>query len=134
NVNPARFGLQRFLATDGKVDAEPLYLSGLTVRGAVHDVVFVATEKDSVYAFDADSGALLWHVSLLALGETVSGLPPSGCDQVTPTIGITATPVIDRSAGAHGIIYLVAMSKATASPIYHQRLHALDVTTGAEAL
>jgi hypothetical protein len=134
NVNPTRFGLQRFLATDGKVDAEPLYLSGLTVQGAMHNVVFVATENDSVYAFDADSGAALWQVSVLPAGETASGLPPSGCDQVTPTIGITATPVIDRSAGAHGIIYIVAMSKATASPIYHQRLHALDVTTGAEAL
>jgi hypothetical protein len=134
NVNPARFGLQRFLATDGKVDAEPLYLSGLTVQGAMHDVVFVATENDSVYAFDAVSGAVLWHVSVLEAGETASGLPPSGCDQVTPTIGITATPVIDRSAGANGIIYLVAMSTATASSTYHQRLHALDVTTGAEAL
>ena len=134
NVNPVRFGLQRFLATDGKVDAEPLYLSGLSVQGAMHDVVFVATENDSVYAFDAVSGAVLWQVSVLGAGETASGLPPSGCDQVTPTIGITATPVIDRSAGANGIIYLVAMSWATASSTYHQRLHALDVSTGAEAL
>jgi outer membrane protein assembly factor BamB len=134
NVNPARFGKERFLATDGKVDAQPLYLSGLTVQGAMHNVVFVATENDSVYAFDADSGALLWHVSVLAAGETVDDLPPSGCDQVTPTIGITATPVIDRSAGANGVIYLVAMSKTTASSSYHQRLHALDVTTGAELL
>jgi outer membrane protein assembly factor BamB len=134
NVNPARFGLHRVLATDGKVDAEPLYLSGLTVQGAMHNVVFVVTENDSVYAFDADSGALLWQVSVLAAGETASGLPPSGCDQVTPTIGITATPVIDRTAGAGGIIYLVAMSRTTASSTYHQRLHALDVTTGAEAL
>jgi len=134
NVNPASFGRLRFLATDGKVDAEPLYLSGLTVQGAMHDVVFVATENDSVYAFDAESGALLWQVSVLAGGETASGLPPSGCGQVTPTIGITATPVIDRTAGANGFIYLVAMSKTTASSTYHQRLHALDVTTGAEAL
>ena len=134
NVNPVSFGRLRFLATDGKVDAEPLYLSGLTVQGAMHNVVFVATENDSVYAFDADSGAVLWHVSVLAGGETVNDLPPSGCEQVAPTIGITATPVIDRSAGSHGIIYLVAMSKTTASSSYHQRLHALDVTTGAQAL
>jgi outer membrane protein assembly factor BamB len=134
NVNAASFGQLRFLATDGKVDAEPLYLSGLSVQGALHNVVFVATENDSVYAFDADSGAVLWQVSLLAGGETASDLPPSGCDQVTPTIGITATPVIDRSAGAHGVIYIVAMSKALASSSYHQRLHALDVTTGAELL
>ncbi len=134
NVNAASFGQLRFLATDGKVDAEPLYLSGLSVQGAMHNVVFVATENDSVYAFDADSGAVLWHVSVLAAGETVDDLPAYGCGQVVPTIGITATPVIDRSAGPNGIIYLVAMSKATAASSYHQRLHALDVTTGAEAL
>jgi hypothetical protein len=132
NVASASFGKLRFLSADGKVDAQPLYLSGLSVQGASHNVVFVATENDSVYAFDADTGATLWHVSLLASGETVNDLPPYGCDQVTPTIGVTSTPVIDRSAGAHGTIYLVAMSKTTANSSYHQRLHALDVTTGAE--
>jgi PQQ-like domain len=134
NVSSASFGLQRFLAADGKVDAQPLYLSGLTVQGAKHNVVFVATESDSVYAFDADSGATLWHVSLLGSGETVNDLPSYGCSQVSPTIGITSTPVIDRSAGPHGTIFLVAMSIATASGTYYQRLHALDVTTGAEML
>src|ERR1700730_7663424 len=132
NVNSTRFGQLRFLAADGKGAPEPLYLSGLTVQGAMHNVVFVATENDSVYAFDADSGALLWHVSVLPAGETVSDLPPYVCDQTVPTIGITATPVIDRGAGAHGVIYLVAMSKANSAATYHHRLHALDVTTGAE--
>jgi len=113
------------------VDAQPLYLSGLTVAGAAHNVVFAATENDSVYAFDADSGVLLWHVSLLSARETPSD--PRGCGQVTPTIGITATPVIDRAADTHGVIYLVAMSK-DASGTYHQRLHALDVTSGQELL
>src|ERR1700730_13797612 len=94
NVNPVRFGLQRFLATDGKVDAEPLYLSGLSVQGAMHDVVFVATENYSVPVFGAVSGAVLWQVSVLGAVETASGLPPSGCDEVTPTIVIAATPVI----------------------------------------
>jgi outer membrane protein assembly factor BamB len=133
-VNATNFGLQRILAADGKVDAQPLYLAALTVQGAAHDVVFVATESDSVYAYDSDTGTLLWHVSLLASGETVNDLPASNCQQVAPTIGITSTPVIDRSAGAHGIIYLVAMSRAGGSGAYHQRLHALDVTTGAELL
>jgi len=55
------------------VDAQPLYLSALSVQGATHNVVFVATENDSMYAFDADSGAVLWHVSLLGVGETPSG-------------------------------------------------------------
>jgi hypothetical protein len=127
NVNSSRFGLQRFLQTDGKVDAQPLYLAGLTVQGAVHNVLFVATENDSVYAFDAGSGAVLWQVSLLGSGET--GSDPHGCDQVTPVIGVTSTPVIDRTAGAHGALYVVAMSNGGG---YHQRLHALDVTTGAE--
>jgi len=134
NVNSQSFGLLRLLSTDGKVDAQPLYLSGLTVQGAKHNVLFVATENDSVYAFDADSGTLLWYVSLLGSGETVDDLPSNGCTQVTPTIGVTSTPVIDRSAGAHGTIFLVAMSVATASGTYYQRLHALDVTTGAELL
>ncbi len=127
NVNATTFGKLRFLSADGKVDAQPLYLSALTVQGATHNVVFVATESDSVYAFDADSGATLWQASLLGPGEAASGT--HGCDQVAPTIGITATPVIDRSAGLHGAIYVVAMSYGGSD---HQRLHALDLTTGAE--
>jgi hypothetical protein len=129
NVTPSTFGLLRNLMVDGKVDAQPLYVSTLTVSGAAHSVVFAATEHDSVYAFDAGSGAVLWQVSLLAAGETLSDT--HGCDQVTPEIGITSTPVIDRKAGAHGTLYVVAMSKDAASN-YHQRLHALDLATGAE--
>jgi outer membrane protein assembly factor BamB len=129
NVNSTTFGKLRFLAADGLVDAQPLYLSALTVAGAARNVVFVASENDTVYAFDSDTGTVLWQKSLLGSGEMPSD--DRGCGQVTPTIGITATPVIDRSAGAHGVIYLVAMSR-DASQNYHQRLHALDVTTGAE--
>jgi hypothetical protein len=128
NVKSSTFGLVRFLSTDGKVDAQPLYLSQLTLQGATHSVVFVATENDSVYAFDANSGAVLWHVSLLGSGETASD--PVGCNQISPTIGVTATPVIDRSAGAHGTLFAVSMSKRAGS--YFQRLHALDLTSGAE--
>ena len=131
NVSSANFGLLRNLAVDGKVDAQPLYVSRLNVSGSFHNVVFAATEHDSVYAFDADTGSTLWQASLLATGETLSDA--HGCDQVIPEIGVTSTPVIDRRAGAHGILYVVAMSKdATAN--YHQRLHALDLTTGAELL
>jgi outer membrane protein assembly factor BamB len=101
------------------------------IAGAAHNTVFVASENDTVYAFDSDSGTVLWQKSLLGSGELPSD--DRGCGQVTPTIGVTATPVIDRSAGAHGVIYLVAMS-LDASQSYHQRLHALDVTTGAELL
>ncbi len=129
NVTSATFGKLRNLNVDGLVDAQPLYLSRLTVAGAVYNVVFVATEHDSVYAFDADTGTILWQASLLSGGETTSD--DRGCGQVTPEIGITSTPVIDRNAGAHGTIYVVAMTK-DASSNYHQRLHALDIATGHE--
>ena len=129
NVNSSTFGKLRSLSVDGKVDAQPLYLSNLAnIAGGTHNVVYVATEHGSVYAFDADSGAQLWKISTLGSGESTSD--QRGCDQVTPEIGITATPVIDRDAGAHGTIYVVAMSKSGST--YFQRLHALDVTTGAE--
>src|SRR3954452_7419796 len=132
SVTAATFGKMGFLATDGKVDAQPLFLSGLIVPGVgARDVVYVATEHDSVYAFDASSGSTLWQVALLGTGETTSDT--RGCSQVTPEIGITSTPVIDRSRGANGIVYVVAMSK-TASGAYGQRLHALDAALGTELL
>jgi hypothetical protein len=131
SVAPATFGLLRLLPVDGKVDAQPLYLSQLSAAGSAFNTVFVATEHASVYAFDSDSGAVLWHVSLLAKGESPSD--PRGCSQVSPEIGITSTPVIDRAAGTNGTLYVVTMS-IDASSNYHQRLHALDLSTGAELL
>jgi hypothetical protein len=131
NVTSPSFGLLRTLPVDGRVDAQPLYLSQLGVAGGSFNTVFVATEHDSVYAFDSDSGAVLWHISLLGTGETPSDA--RGCSQVVPEIGVTSTPVIDRTAGAHGTLYVVAMS-IDAQSNYHQRLHALDITTGAELL
>ena len=128
NVNSTTFGKLRSLPVDGKVDAQPLYLAQLAIGGATRNVLYVATEHGSVYAFDADAGTPLWQVSTLGSGEVTSDT--RGCDQITPEIGITATPVIDRNAGTHGVIYVVAMSKSGST--YFQRLHALDVTTGAE--
>ncbi|HET7209617.1 MAG TPA: pyrrolo-quinoline quinone [Terriglobales bacterium] len=127
NVNSAGFGKVGFFAVDGKVDAQPLLLSKLTLgnQGA-HDVLYVVTEHDSAYAFDANSGATLWKVSLLGAGESPSD--NHGCGQITPEIGITSTPVIDR---AHNVIYMVAMSK-DGSGNYFQRLHALNLTNGTE--
>lgn len=132
NVNSTNFGLLRQMSVDGKVDGQPLYLSQLTIGSAAHNVVFAVTENASVYAFDADTGAQIWQVSLLKSGETAAP-PPNACGQITPTIGITTTPVIDRTAGAHGTLYVVAMSFDNTSK-YHQRMHALDITTGAELL
>ncbi len=130
NVNPAMFGRLFTLTVDGKVDAQPLYVPALTIPGqGVHNVLFVVTEHDSAYAFDADTASQLWHVSLLGSGETPSD--NRGCGQVTPEIGATATPAIDTQIGPHGTMYVVGMSK-DASANYHHRLHALDVTTGGE--
>lgn len=130
NVNSTTFGKLFALSVDGKVDAQPLYMAAVTVPGrGTHNILIVATEHASVYAFDADTGMALWQVSLLKPGETPSD--DRGCDQVTPEIGVTATPVIDRNSGPNGTIYAVAMSK-DGSGNYFQRLHALDVTTGQE--
>jgi hypothetical protein len=129
NVNSTSFGLLRTFAVDGGVDAEPLYLSGLTVGGQQQNVLFVVTENDSAYAFNADTGAQLWKTSVMGANETPSD--DHGCGQISPQIGITSTPVIDRSAGANGTIFVVGMT-LDASGNYHQRLHALDLTTGAE--
>ncbi len=129
-VKSSNFGKLLNVTLDGKVDAQPLYVSAVNIPGrGVHDIVYAATEHDSIYAFDANSGSIFWHVSLLKSGETTSD--PRNCNQVTPEIGITATPVIDLSAGPHGSIYLIAMSKDGSGNYYH-RLHALDITTGAE--
>lgn len=135
NVNSTTFGKLGSFTVDGLADAQPLYLSAVVMPTVgSKNVLYVATENDSVYAFDADSvnGATstsLWKVSLLGSGETPSD--NRGCSQVTPQIGVTSTPVIDRSRGAHGAMYVVAMSK-DANGNYYQRLHALDLTTGAE--
>lgn len=129
NVNPTQFGKVGFDAVDGKVDAEPLFLAGVSAGGSTRNVLYVATEHDTVYAFDADSGAQIWKTSVLGSGESTSD--DRSCGQVGPEIGITATPVIDRKQGANGTIYVVAMSKDP-SGNYHHRLHALDITTGSE--
>jgi outer membrane protein assembly factor BamB len=129
NVNSAGFGKVAFLRVQGKVDAQPLYVSKLTVAGRKRNVVFVVTEHDLAYAFDADTFAQLWRVSLLAPGETPSD--KRDCEQIEPEIGITSTPVIDRNAGPHGTMYVVAMSKDSRDDYFH-RLHALDLTTGAD--
>ena len=135
NVNSTKFGKLGAFTVDGRVDAQPLYLSAVAMPSlGTKNVLYVATEHGSVYAFDADSvngntGAFLWKASVLGSGETSSD--DRGCGQVSPEIGVTATPVIDRTRGAHGAIYVVAMSK-DANGNYFHRLHALDLTTGAE--
>jgi len=129
NVTSAKFGKLGFYSVDGLVDAEPLYAANVAVPGnGTHNLLIVPTENDSVYAFDADSGGVIWKVSMLKSGETTSD--NRGCGQVSPQIGVTSTPVIDRAKGPNGAVYVVAMSKNGST--YHQRLHALDLALGTE--
>jgi len=119
NVNSTIFGKLFLTKLDGRVDAQPLYATSISVPGqGEHNLLIAATENDSLYALDADSGAVLWHTSLLKTGETPSD--DRGCSQVTPEIGITSTPVIHLKSGpAAGVVYAVAMSKDS-SGNYHQ--------------
>ena len=133
SVSSGQFGRLFTYAVDGQVYAQPLYLPGVIIPGkGIHNVVFVVTEHDSVYAFDADNylAAPLWHVSFLdpAAGVTAASAADLGCASITPEIGITSTPVIDPASGA---LYLVAMTELSSGNFQHQ-LHALDVATGAE--
>ena len=129
NVNSTQFGRIGFFSVDGKVDAQPLFLANVVLNNAFHNILYVATEHASVYAFDADTGAQIWHVSALGSGESTSD--NRSCSQITPEIGITSTPVIDRKSGPNGTLFTVAMSKDSTGA-YHQRLHALDLATGTE--
>jgi hypothetical protein len=132
NVTQSKFGKVGTFPVDGKVDAQPLYLANLAIPGKGNkNVLYVVTEHDTVFAFDADSvsggsAVKLWSHSVLGSGETTSD--DRGCGQVTPEIGITSTPVIDRSRNA---IYVVAVSKTSGREYVH-RIHALNLTTGAE--
>ena len=134
NVNSGQFGKLFDQPVDGNVYAQPLYVSGLTVSGTVHNVVFVATEHDSVYAFDADSDAGPNAAPLMAgLRSSIPAMASRLCrsrsteaNNIAPEIGITGTPVIDRTPGT---LYVVAKTKENGA--WFQRLHALDLATGA---
>jgi uncharacterized protein YjdB len=125
NVATGTFGKLFSYPIDGYAYAEPLLISNITIKGATHNVLYVATENDSVYAFDADNGngTPLWQVSLLQSNET----PLTGAS-VLPVQGVTSTPVIDPLSNT---IYVVSAQKSSANgPSY--RLNALDITTGAQ--
>jgi len=132
NVNSAKFAKLGSFTVDGKVDGQPLYLSNVPIPNqGTKNVLYVVTEHDSIFAFDTDSingatSTFLWKASALQADESPSD--DRGCPQVTPEIGITSTPVIDRTRNA---IYVVAVSKDSGGNYFH-RLHALDLTTGKE--
>jgi hypothetical protein len=131
NVNVAHFGKLFSRQVDGFIYAQPLYVPNLTIPGSgSHNVVFVATEHNSVYGFDADdpnAQSALWQVNL-GTSMPSTDVNPSYLDLI-PEIGITSTPVIDTGTNT---IYVVAKTKNLADSSYHQKLHALDISTGAE--
>ncbi len=138
NVSAAQFGKLFTFKVDGDVYAQPLYLPDVEVPGkGRHNVLFVATENDSVYAFDADGASTdpLWHASLASSKNGARPLSErdTSCFFIVPKVGITSTPVIDRKTGT---LYVLARTKESKGMLsadeYKQRLHALAITTGAE--
>jgi hypothetical protein len=130
NVNVNNFGKLFSATVDGQVFAQPLYLSGVSIAGGTHNVLYVATEHDSVYAIDADSGTIYAQVSLISPGgTTVSGAGDLSCGDIEPEVGISGTPVIDPASNT---LYVVSKSKLNGG--FVQQLHALSTLTLAEKL
>jgi hypothetical protein len=137
NVNPTQFGKLFSQPVDGEIYAQPLYMSGIPVNGASHNVLYVTTENDSVYAFDADmnggaNASPIWFASMLSTSHGAAAgataIPSSiVSSDIQPVVGISGTPAIDFTTGT---IYVV--SATLESNVAVQRLHALDITTGLE--
>jgi hypothetical protein len=142
NVNMSTFGKLFSCQADGAIYAQPLWVPNLTVAGSSHNVIIVATQHESLYAFDADATpcTTLWHVDLIdsahggTSGETAvpsagaGALVGSGYGDISPEVGITGTPVIDPTTNT---LYVVSKS-VNPSTQFFQRLHAIDLTTGNE--
>jgi hypothetical protein len=143
SVAPASFGKLFSCKADGAIYAQPLWVANLTINGAVHNVVFVASAHDSLFAFDADANPCvqLWSVSLIGTDHgananevTVPSGPGNavvgkGNGDITPETGVIGTPVIDFASGT---LYVVSKSMDPTGTYFYQRLHAIDVTTGSE--
>jgi len=136
NVSVSQFGRKAVFTVEGYVYAQPLYLPNLTIGGTSHNVVFVATEHDQVYAFDVNSGQQLWHTNFLSssgplLVITTVSSTDVNCGDLVPEIGITGTPVIDTTTNT---LYVSAETKEyspqTQVTSFRHKLHALDITTG----
>ncbi len=137
NVNVSQFGRKTVFNVTGFVYAQPLYVPNVNINGVLHNVVYVATEHDQVYAFDVNNGQQLWNKNLLiSSGALIQVSPVSStdvnCTDLVPEIGITGTPVIDV---ANNVMFLVAKTKEynaiTQTTTFFQTLYALDIRTGA---
>ncbi len=133
SLNAAHFGRAFNIPVDDDVYAQPLYVNGVDLGAAgVHNVLYIATMNDTIYAFDADTGATLWQTSFLGVDAFPLDSPAdTGCTDISGHLGILATPAIDLGAGPRGTIYALAKTKDTAG-VQHWDLHALDLTTGGE--
>ena len=136
NVNANQFGRIASFPVYGDVYAQPLYVPQVDIPGkGAHNIVFIATERDSVYAFDADASSTtpLWHVSFLDTGKEISTVSARDvqCPFIQPEVGITSTPVIDLPSHT---LYALARTRESVNDkwVYRQKLHALDLATGAE--
>jgi Putative Ig domain len=143
NVTVATFGKLFSCTVDGAIYTQPLWVANLTINGARHNVVFVATQHDSLYAFDADASpcVMLWHANLIdtnhggTTGETSVPSGPTdylvgeGFGDITPEVGVTGTPVIDP---ATNMLFVVSKSVISSGPTFFQRLHAIDLLSGNE--
>jgi len=130
NVNTNTFSKLFSCAADGAIYAQPLWVPNVNIGGGKHNVIVAATMRDSVYVFDADVSPCVtyWHQTLIPAGETYGNFNDLGSKDIYPDIGILGTPVIDPATNT---IYLVSKTKTTAG-VYHQRLYALNLATGAE--
>jgi len=137
NVNAKQFGKLFVLPVDGDVTAQPLYVPNLPIPGqGIHDVLFVITAHDSIYAFDAANKPPqpLWHTALTNEQAGIHPVPSSAvqCSFLGPEVGITSTPVIDPATRTMYFVARTARRSPNGEDLYYQHLHAVDITTGDE--
>lgn len=131
-VNVNGFGKLFSYSVDGQVYAQPLYVENLSISGSTHNVVYVATMEDSVYAFDADKNTTYWQVKFTGgniVPVPITDITHNNNLNIHGNVGILSTPVIDRNSNT---LYVLARTKNTSNNSYHHTLHALDLATGAE--
>jgi hypothetical protein len=131
NVTTATFGKLFSCAADGTIYAQPLWVSNVTIDGAKHNIVIVATMRNSIFVFDADDPSCVkyWSKQFIPAGETWGVTGDVGGSDIQPHIGILGTPVVDSNT-----IYFVTKTKTTVGNVYHQRLHAVNITNGTEVV